>query len=546
MKRVPFLLLIVLCVFIAGCGPSAGGSYTVTGRITKADDPGQGLEGVTIAFSGGYGTATTDAGGNWSMTGLKGTVTVTPAKTDWAFNPASRQVTKAANDIDFIASSSFYTVSGRVTCQDTGQTLEGVTVSFSGGYGAVDTGPDGTWSKGGLKGAVTVTPTKDGWIFNPSSTPVSGAASGVDFAALRVFPIVFDDPRLDAEVRWRIGKPTGQLMNTDVMHITELRISSRDIARLGGMEHLINLRELRMYDNWISDISPLLGLTNITLIDLSGNRISDTSPLSGLTNIQVLDLGQNRISDISPLSSLTNTQILDLGQNWISDISPLSGLTNLEVLVLDENRFDDIGALAGLTRLRRLDLYKSQISDISALAGLTEMRYLELAQNQISDISALAGLTKLKKLYLRVNQILDIGSLAELADIEVLQLGYNQISDIGALAGLTSITSLSLYGNQISDISPLAALTNIQSLNLSENQISDIDALAGLTGIQSFFLSHNRISDISALVANPGLDGGDDVYVEYNYLDVSPGSDDMQSIDTLNRRGVAVYYRPQR
>ncbi len=524
MKRVPFLLLIVLCVFIAGCGPSAGGSYTVTGRITKADDPGQGLEGVTIAFSGAYGVATTDTSGNWSMTGLKGTVTVTPAKTDWGFNPVSRQVTKAANDIDFIASSSLYTVSGRVTCQDTGQALEGVTISFSGGYGAVDTGPDGTWSKGELKGAVTVTPTKESWIFNPSSTPVSGAASGVDFTALRVFPIVFDDPRLDAAVRWRIGKPTGQLMNTDVMHITKLWISSRDIARLGGMEHLINLRELRMYDNQISDINPLAGLTNITLIDLSDNMLFDISPLSGLTNIQTLYLRNNRISDISPLSSLTNIQILDLGENWISDISPLSGLTNLQVLILDANRFDDISALAGLTNIQSLYLGNNQVSDISPLAGLTNLEELYLRSNQISDISALAGLTKLKELYLRGNQILDIGSLAKLADIEVLHLGYNQISDIGALAGLTSI----------------------YSLELSENQISDIDALAGLTGIRAFFLSHNRISDISALVANPGLDGGDNVYIEYNCLDVSPGSDDMQSIDTLNRRGVAVYYRPQR
>lgn len=52
MRRVPFLLLIVLCVFMAGCGAKPASTYTVTGRITKADSPGQGLEGVTIDFTG--------------------------------------------------------------------------------------------------------------------------------------------------------------------------------------------------------------------------------------------------------------------------------------------------------------------------------------------------------------------------------------------------------------------------------------------------------------------------------------------------------------
>ncbi len=106
MKRVSFLLLIVLCLFIAGCegmdcDPETGGSYAVSGRITKVNEPQEGIEGVTIAFSGGYGTATTDSNGYWTKSGLKGTVTATPAKPGYLFDPDCITASGPSNAINF-------------------------------------------------------------------------------------------------------------------------------------------------------------------------------------------------------------------------------------------------------------------------------------------------------------------------------------------------------------------------------------------------------------------------------------------------------------
>jgi|GEM_PF-4682218 len=70
------------------------------GLVTKGED---GLEGVTLYFSGGFGTATTGADGTWSKSGLSGTVTVTPAKDDYGFDPESIPVTGARDDINFTA-----------------------------------------------------------------------------------------------------------------------------------------------------------------------------------------------------------------------------------------------------------------------------------------------------------------------------------------------------------------------------------------------------------------------------------------------------------
>ena len=98
MRRVSFVLLIVLCFFMAGyVGEGCNRTYAVSGRIIRADNPQQGVEGVTISFSGGYGTATTIASGNWSKGGLKGLVSVSTAKEHRVFEPVSRRVSESSN-----------------------------------------------------------------------------------------------------------------------------------------------------------------------------------------------------------------------------------------------------------------------------------------------------------------------------------------------------------------------------------------------------------------------------------------------------------------
>jgi hypothetical protein len=91
------LVFIGLILFIAGCsGGGPGGKnttgYTVSGQVTSADGTA-GVSGVTISITGSYsGTTTTDANGKWNVTGLNGTVTVTPSKIGCSFDSSSQTV----------------------------------------------------------------------------------------------------------------------------------------------------------------------------------------------------------------------------------------------------------------------------------------------------------------------------------------------------------------------------------------------------------------------------------------------------------------------
>jgi hypothetical protein len=56
------------------------------------------------------------------------------------------------------------------------------------------------------------------------------------------------------------------------------------------------------------------------------------------------------------------------------------------------------------------------------------------------------------------------------------------------------------------------------------------------------YLKNNKINDISPLVRNPGLGEGDEIHLEGNPLNLSPGSINMLYIQILQNRGVIVFY----
>ena len=266
--------------------------------------------------------------------------------------------------------------------------------------------------------------------------------------------ISFPDQNLEAAIREAVGKPTGDIYESDVENLTSLYAAERDIVALTGLEHASSLRHLYLDSNNISDISPLANLSSLTDLYLGWNEISDMPQFGNLTGLTSLRLDSNNISDISPLANLSSLTDLYLGANRIGNISRLANSTSLRLLRLDSNNISDISALANLSGLTELDLGGNEIADMSPLGELTSLTDLDLHSNHIGDISAVANLTSLTS----------------------LRLDSNNMTDISSLAGLTSLTSLRIDSNQISDISPLVANAGLgegDKVDLGYNPLSD-------------------------------------------------------------------------
>ena len=329
--------------------------------------------------------------------------------------------------------------------------------------------------------------------------------------------ISIPDQNLEAAIREAVGKPTGDIYETDVENLTSLYAAERGIITLTGLEHATSLTHLYLDSNNISDISQLANLRSLTDLYLGWNHISDIPQLGNMTSLTALRLDSNNISDISPLADLNSLTNLYLGANMIGNVSRLANLTGLTLLRLDSNNISDISRLARLSSLTELDLGGNEVEDISPLGELISLTDLDLHSNHISDISPVANLTNLTS----------------------LRLDSNQIADISSLADLTSLTSLRLDSNQITDISSLANLTSLTSLRLDSNQITDMSSLANLTSLTSLRLDSNQIGDISPLVANVELGEEDQVNLDDNPLSYASL---YTYIPQLQAQGVSVSY----
>jgi len=152
-------------------------SYSIEGRVTG--EAGAGLAGVTINRSGG-GNAITDNNGNYIFSGLpSATYTLTPVRSGYAFNPATRTVTlttSSATGQNFVGANT--TLSGRVAFSN-GIGIANVQVRLNNGQSLFTNSAGYYTFPGVLNGAYTVTPVLSGYSFEPAFRSVVISNSNV-------------------------------------------------------------------------------------------------------------------------------------------------------------------------------------------------------------------------------------------------------------------------------------------------------------------------------------------------------------------------------
>ncbi|CAH2212601.1 leucine-rich repeat domain-containing protein [Tepidibacter aestuarii] len=216
----------------------------------------------------------------------------------------------------------------------------------------------------------------------------------------RLSIIEFADNNLEKAVRESINKPTGDILESDVKNIKELKLSDWDIKDLDGLSKFVNLEKLYLDNNYLDNIEEIKYLTKLKVLHLQRNKIKDIKPLKNLINIEELSLNGNGIQKIGSLSNLINLKKLYLAENHIRDIDSLKVLVNLNELYLQRNSIQNIDSLSNLTKLEQLSLNGNQISDIKPLANLTNLKGLYIIENKIEDIGCLKELKNIESLYM--------------------------------------------------------------------------------------------------------------------------------------------------
>jgi CSLREA domain-containing protein len=165
-------------------------TFSISGHVADANN--QPLLGVNIHISGSAtGDTTTDAAGDYTFTNLaqNGSYTLTPSETGYRFTPSSRSVSNLQSDqtgVDFAGARLDHTITGSVVDAQ-GAGLPGVTVTFAGTFSAVTrTDARGSFNVTNVpdNASFVITPTLDGFDFDPAHQQVAGATSDLQFHAV--------------------------------------------------------------------------------------------------------------------------------------------------------------------------------------------------------------------------------------------------------------------------------------------------------------------------------------------------------------------------
>ena len=165
--------------------PSPIGTLSISGTISPVSAGG----GASVMLTGTVSASlTADASGNFSFGSLpNGSYVVTPSHAGYVFTPSSKSVTLSganATGINFTGVQTF-SISGTISPAGSGS---GTVVTLS-GTGSATTTADGSGNYGFanlVNGSYTITPSKAGFTYNPTSQSVivnGNSLSGVNFTA---------------------------------------------------------------------------------------------------------------------------------------------------------------------------------------------------------------------------------------------------------------------------------------------------------------------------------------------------------------------------
>lgn len=142
------------------------------------------------------------------------------------------------------------------------------------------------------------------------------------------------------------------------------------------------------------------------------------------------------------------------------------------------------------------------------------------------------------------DQVVPVGD-SGLRDAIVEALGVTNSAGI-TCGALETLRNLPARGREIASLAGLEYAFQIEDLDLGDNRIRDLSALKDLGNLKLLQLDRNLIEDLTPLLRNGHIKKGVSLDVSRNCLDLAADSSDSTALKTLETRGVALEYQPQK
>jgi hypothetical protein len=220
----------------------------------------------------------------------------------------------------------------------------------------------------------------------------------------------FTDAKFKAEVYQKIKKTAPEaIYDSDVNTIISLKLPSRNIASLAGIEYFVELRQLECEYNRLTslDVSNNTALTSLdcyinqltslnvsnntalTSLDCHNNQLTSLN-VSNNTELTSLDCSNNQLTSLD-VSNNIKLKILSCYNNQLTSLN-ISNNTELVNLYCSNNQLTSLDVSNNI-KLKRLSCYNNQLTSLN-VSNNTELVSLDVENNYLSGEDKIIGLNK--------------------------------------------------------------------------------------------------------------------------------------------------------
>jgi Leucine-rich repeat (LRR) protein len=332
------------------------------------------------------------------------------------------------------------------------------------------------------------------------------------------------DPALHTALHTKTGVPTSQAIHrSDLSALTgDLYLNGLGIADAEGLQYCTNVEQIWLRNNDISDLPDFSKMEELVVLCLTNNDF--TAIPDGLFDapcLQLLWLDDCPINNIDPhIADITSLKGIILSDTGLDSFPVVPLSMDLEQLVLDNVPIGTIpDNINHMTHLKNLSLGNTGLKALpESLFDITGLQILDVSGNDIEFIPS---------------------SVSELTNLYNLDLSRNKLESlpdsICSFTGSLNVSFNSLYSlpGHIGDHLMLLAVKGNRLTSLPQSVFSS-------PAIHSLDISLNRFASLPSGFAERTFE---ELNLEYNFIDMSPGSPAREIMDPLEDD--MTFYRRQ-
>ncbi len=367
---------------------------------------------------------------------------------------------------------------------------------------------------------------------NADQPEFAGRPTFIPFSPFPTLPsLVADipDPNLDEALHQELGKPMSQnIYYMELAGITgTLYLDNKDISDAQGVQYCTSITGLSMQNNNLTSMPDFTYTTGLTNISLQYNDFTEFPlGLSSAPNLSAVNLSNNPITSVGAGISAFSS----LDKLWLESCSfssfpeALTTLPNLTELRLNDNTLSSVpSSINSLNDLRVLYLNNTGLSSLpDQLYTMSSIKTLSLDDNNLDSLStAISGMNHLQYLMISRN------------NLEALPEELFEISSfISLIANENSLYSLP---------DNIGTCCAIEQITARQNRITRLPVNIGdASNLYLLDVMVNRIRELPSSFDDKAYDF---INVEFNFIDMTPGSDSRTLMD--NTTSFTKYFERQ-